>query len=101
MTRYTIRTVGNPSLYRSLRESLASETHHRTVTGALRRLEKINRDGERWAKNIGVWGSLEVERDGVPLDQETIGFLTMCVSEARLLKDEPWAYNRAKQLLSN
>lgn len=100
MTRFTIRTVGNPSLYRSIQESLASETHHRTVTGALRRLEKIDRDSERWTKNVGQWGHVEIERDGEPLDNETLNYVIYSVALAAR-EDDLHARKTAEQLLSN
>jgi hypothetical protein len=70
MTRYTIRTVGNPALYRSIQESLATETHHRTTSGAARRLMEIVRQSRRWTANVGNWGNVEIEINGQTLSDD-------------------------------
>jgi hypothetical protein len=63
-TRIIIRTIGNRSLYASLYSSIDSETRHRTVSGAARRLVKIARQARTWSANVGKWGSVEIEIDG-------------------------------------
>jgi hypothetical protein len=83
MTTYTVRTVGNPGLYRSLRESVASETRHRTVSGLIRRLRSINHQSEAWAQSMGRWGSVEIDVDGKPLDGADVFSLCEIVNEYR------------------
>jgi len=68
MTKITIRTIGNRSLYRSLAESMDSESHHRTASGAVRRMIEIDRLTSQWAKNSGQWGHIEISIDDKTLD---------------------------------
>lgn len=76
MTKITIRTIGNQALYRDLQASLYSETHHRTTSGAARRLAKIGRDSETWARTMGHWGKIEIEIDGKLLDDFDTLYIT-------------------------
>ena len=72
MSRITIRTVGNRSLYRSLYEAYDSETHHKTASGAATRLMRIERVSRDWAQASGMWGDVKTYVDGkaVDLDDE-------------------------------
>lgn len=95
MTKITIRTIGNPALYRSLQESLFSETQHRTTSGASRRLAKIRRDSERWAQNMGHWGKIEIEIDGQTLDS----FDTLYIVEGAA--DRAWSPSEVEREIEN
>ena len=76
MTSITIRTVGNRSLYQHLYESIDSETHHRTASGAATRLMQIARQSRRWSESVGQWGTVSIIADGAVLDHlEVTGIL--------------------------
>jgi hypothetical protein len=100
MTNIVIRTVGNPSLYQSLRDSIASETHHRTVSGALRRLEQIERQSRCWVEAMGNWGGVEIEVNGAPLDRDDTGMLDILVADYMRDESDDYARRRAEEILS-
>lgn len=75
-----IRTVGNPALYKSLQDSIASETRHKSASGAIRRLEQIERDSARWSQLVGKWGRVEIEIDGSPMPSDEAGYLQQLVA---------------------
>ena len=79
---YTIRTIGNHrDLYRSLAKSFDSETHHRTLSGAVRRLVEIDRKSRHWVRTTGKWGHVEIDVDGEELAHDDVGYVQMCISD--------------------
>lgn len=65
MTSITIHTFHNPSLGGSYYDS---ETRHRTVSGAVRRLMTIARRRADWRAASGDWGRLEIAINRRTLD---------------------------------
>jgi len=100
MTTITIRTVGNPALYQSLQSSIASETRHRTVSGALRRLEAIHRASQRWAETMGNWGGVEIEIDGEPLGGLDVGVIEQHIADYLGDPQDVYARRYATEMLT-
>ena len=87
-----INVIGNPGLYRDLRDAFAAEsTTHRTWTGAARRLVRLNSKSRLWGETTGQWGGWEIIVDGINLyEDDPINEPT--VEEARALWRDPVAY---------
>lgn len=68
--KITIKTIGNPGLYRSLRKEFDSETKHRSIGGAASRLAKIAYDSRTWARTTGHWGTVEIYINGEEIPAE-------------------------------
>lgn len=75
-----IKFVPNPGLYQSLQDSIAAEsTKHRTISGAVRRLQRLKRKVEDMGKNMGQWGHISIMINDHDVEQANVNYMLTCI----------------------